>query len=91
MGKIIKLEPPNFMIADRDGVEKIILITDKTDIKRFRDTIKSVDLKLDDFINVIGAPNDKAQIEAKFIRVLPPPPDFSTATGTPIATDTKPQ
>lgn len=82
MGKIIKADPPNFIIEDRDGAEKLIFTTDKTDIKRFRDTIKPADLKLDDFINIIGSPNDKAEIEAKFIRVLPAQVNTTTTTAT---------
>ncbi len=36
--------------------------------------IKASDLKVDDSIMVIGSPNDKSEIEARLIRVLPPPP-----------------
>ena len=83
-GKIIKIELPEFMLADRDGVEKIIVIKDTTEIRRFRETIKPTDLKIDDFAVAIGSPNDKAEIEAKFIRLLPAPlPDFMMGTGTP--------
>ena len=34
-------------------------------------TIK--DLKIDDFVVVIGTPDEQGQIEAKFIRIMPSP------------------
>jgi hypothetical protein len=43
-------------------------------IERLRETVKISDLKVDDFVVVIGEPNDSGQIEAKFIRLLPPAP-----------------
>jgi hypothetical protein len=52
-------------------LEKIIVLQDSTDIRRFRDVIKSSDLKVDDNIVVIGEPNAKGQIEAKLVRVMP--------------------
>ncbi len=62
------------VVKGRDNVEKIILIKDDTIIERFKETIKLTDLKVDDYIITIGDPNDAGQIEAKFIRFLPPPP-----------------
>ena len=81
-GKIVRVDLPTAVIADEDGVEKIIAIKDDTIIRRFRETVKPTDLKPDDFVTVIGSPNDQSQIEAKLIRLLPSPPDFMPATGT---------
>lgn len=74
IGKIIKIDLPALMIEDQGGIEKNILINSDTVIRRFRDTLKPADLKIDDSVTVIGSPNDKGQIEAKIIRMLPPPP-----------------
>lgn len=74
IGKIIKIEDSNLVIQDKDKVEKIVLIGKDTTIERFRDSIKVGELKVDDMIVVIGQPNQSGQVEAKFIRVLPPPP-----------------
>ena len=71
IGKIIKIELPTLVLADRDGVEKVILIKDTTIIMHFRDTIKATDLKVNDVAVIIGSPNTDGQIEAIFIRVLP--------------------
>ncbi len=73
-GKIIRLDLPTIIIESKDSLEKIILTTDTTSIKRFRETLKATDLKVDDMITVIGKPNDAAQIEAKLIRLMPSPP-----------------
>lgn len=74
-GKIIKLELPTLIVQDRDNTEKVVLIKDDTKIVRQRDEIIGKDLKVDDFVVVIGNPNDKGQIEAKLIRLMPLPPE----------------
>ena len=71
-GQIIKIEGSTIVIKGRNDMEKIILLKDDTVIKRLRETIKPIDLKIDDYIVVIGEPNDAGQIEAKLIRLLPP-------------------
>jgi hypothetical protein len=84
MGKILSVTPPTLMILGRDNIEKVILVDDKTMIKHFRDDAMLADLKVDDFIVVIGTPNDMSQIEAKLIRILPPPPELRTSTTTSV-------
>ena len=72
-GKIIKIELPSVIVQDKDNTEKVILIKDDTKIQIGRTEIKTGSLKMDDFIIVIGAPNEQGQIEAKLIRVIPRP------------------
>lgn len=72
-GQIIKIDGSTIIIKGDDDVEKIVIVKDDTVIQRLRDTLKINDLKVDDFVVVIGEPNDSGQIEAKFIRFLPPP------------------
>jgi len=79
VGKIIKIELPNIVVEDRENVEKVIVINDKTTIREFKNEIKSSDLKIGDFIVVLGKPNDEGQIEADLIRTMPDP---SPITGT---------
>jgi hypothetical protein len=76
-GKIIKISLPNIFIAGNDGVEKNILISSSTLIREFRQMASPADLKVDDFVVVIGSPNAQSQIDAKFIRVMP---GISTST-----------
>lgn len=73
-GEIIKIESPagdsNFAIKGKDEVEKAIVVTDKTLIENRRVKIKREDLKVGDFITVIGSPDEEGKIEAKMIRVF---------------------
>lgn len=73
VGKIIKIELPTIIVQDRDNTEKVILIKDDTKIEQMRTELKQTDLKIDDFIVTIGSPNDKGQVEAKLIRIMPSP------------------
>lgn len=77
IGKIINIELPNIIVEDRDTLEKVILLHEDAKIQKERENILSADLKLDDFIVVIGAPNDQGMIDAKFIRVIPSPEFFN--------------
>lgn len=74
IGKIITVTLPTIILEDRDGTEKIVLVTDDTKIRQMREEGTSSDLKLDSYVVVIGSPNDKGQIVAKLIRILPAPP-----------------
>ena len=78
VGKIIKTEPPLFIMQGRDKVEKAVLVNESTIIERFREELKLDDLAVNDEVAVIGDPNGVGQIEAKLIRLLP----SSSAKGT---------
>jgi hypothetical protein len=73
VGKIIKIELPNIIVQDKDNTEKSVLIGADTKIQQGRIDVATADLKIDDFVVIIGTPDDKGIIEAKFIRVLPQP------------------
>jgi len=73
-GKIIKIDGASFVIQGPADMERLILTNETTVIKRLRETVKVSDLKIDDYVVVIGEPNAAGQIEAKLIRMLPPPP-----------------
>ena len=79
-GKIVTITLPTFTVADRDGTEKTVLITDDTSIREFKDTLQASDLAEKEFVVVIGSPNDKSQIEARLIRIIPPPPGAASST-----------
>ena len=70
-GKIIKIELPTIIVQDKDNVEKVILIKDDTKIQKMMANIKASDLSVDEYVIIIGSPNNQGQIEAKFIRVMP--------------------
>ena len=71
VGKIIETKLPTIIVQDRDNTEKVILIKTDTQIQKAMEKIAVNDLKMDDFVVVIGTPNKQGQIEAKFIRVMP--------------------
>ena len=73
VGQIVKIGLPNLYVEAQDGVEKVITIASSTLIKKFRGDISSAELQNGDLVVIFGEPNNKAQIEAKLIRVLPPP------------------
>lgn len=73
VGEIIKIESPNIIVQDRDNTEKVVYISDSTPIEKAGEKIKILDLKLDDFVVVIGNPNPQGIIEAKLIRIMPDP------------------
>ncbi|MCX6721514.1 MAG: hypothetical protein NT026_02875 [Candidatus Staskawiczbacteria bacterium] len=79
-GQIIKIVPSTksgqdtLTVRDIDNTEKVVLIDSKTVIILQKKNIKLSDLKVDDNIICIGSPNSLGQIEAKLIRVMPPPP-----------------
>jgi len=79
VGKIIKIDLPKVVVEDRENVEKVIVISDKTTIREFREEIKPDDLEVGDFIVVLGKPNNNGQIEADLIRIMP---DSSLMIGT---------
>jgi hypothetical protein len=71
IGKIIKIELPTIIVTDKDNTEKVILLDANTQIQKMKTNIAMTDLNVNDFIVVIGSPNEQGQIEAKFIRVMP--------------------
>jgi hypothetical protein len=71
IGKIIKIELPTIIVQDKDNTEKVVSINNNTQIQEMRNNITANNLKLDDFIVVIGTPNNQGQVEAKFIRIMP--------------------
>ena len=78
IGKIIKIELPTIIVQDRDNTEKVVLISDDTDIENGRAEATSADLQLNNFVVVVGAPDDQGQIEAKFMRIIPSPNSLTT-------------
>ena len=72
-GKIIKIELPTIIVQDKNLTEKTVLIKNDTQIQEMREKVIINDLKIDDFIVVVGNPNEQGQIEAKLIRIMPFP------------------
>lgn len=70
-GQIISVSAGSIVVKDKDNVEKIVSVDDKTIVNKFRDSIKVSDLKAGDAVVVIGDPGSDGKISAKLIRVMP--------------------
>lgn len=70
-GKILKVSLPTISIEGADKIEKVVVITEKTEIRELRRDLAPSELKADMSVVVIGSPNEQGQIEAKLIRVFP--------------------
>lgn len=73
IGKIVKVNLPTIVVIGPDNIEKTILLSDDTTVHQLRNVSSTDKLEVDQYITVLGAPNDDGQIVAKFIRVIPPP------------------
>ena len=73
-GRVLKVIPPRLMIEGQDRVEKSVFIKEGTVIRRFRDNIDISKVRADEFAIVLGSPNSNGEIEASFIRLMPPLP-----------------
>jgi cell division protein FtsX len=74
VGKIVRINLPTLVVADRDNVEKVVIIDNETSVRKFRETSKITDLKAGDFVVILGSPDDDGQIRAKLIRIMPEKP-----------------
>lgn len=70
-GEIVSINLPLVVVAGPDNLEKTVFISDTTEIREFRDTLKADQLSVGDFIIVLGTPNAEGQVEAKLIRLAP--------------------
>jgi hypothetical protein len=83
-GQILKVDGAALVITGKDGAEKIVVINSETKIKKFKENVMKETLKVDDVVVVVGEPNDAGQIEAKLIRLMPPPPSPGENRGFPM-------
>jgi hypothetical protein len=73
-GKIVSITLPTLTIQDKDGTEKVLIVSDKTAVRKFRETIAVENLAIGDYIVAIGEPDQQSHIATTLIRVLPPSP-----------------
>lgn len=69
-GEIIQIKDNDLVLKDENGIEKVIILSDNTLIKKNFLNLTKENLKNGDKIMVIGSPNDQGQVEAKFIRIF---------------------
>lgn len=76
VGKIVSINLPTIVVASPDNVEKTVSISDDTLIRQFRKAISATDLKVGEYVVVIGDTNaEVGVVKAKLIRLLPQPQD----------------
>lgn len=68
-GEIIELNDSGFVVRGRNDIEKIVVTTNDTIVKKGRQTTEN-DFKVSDRVTIIGSPNEEGQIEAKLIRTF---------------------
>lgn len=73
IGKIIKVSLSTIVVIGPDNIEKTILLSNDTIVHQLRNISSTDKLSIDQYITVLGSPNDDGQIVAKFIRVVSPP------------------
>jgi len=70
IGEILSIKLPQIIISGPDNLEKTVIVTASTTIRKSQDNIASSDLKTGNFVVIIGEPNQNGQIEAKLIRIM---------------------
>ncbi|MFH0804112.1 MAG: hypothetical protein V1896_00735 [Candidatus Zambryskibacteria bacterium] len=71
IGEIVSINLPQIVVSGQDNIEKIIAVGENTAIHQFQKDIQSSELKVGDFVVVLGNPNDQGIIDARLIRVMP--------------------
>ena len=69
-GKIVSITDNKLIIKDQDEKENTVAVTDRTVIKKRREDIKISDLKQDDWVVVVGNPDESGVINSDIIRVF---------------------
>ncbi len=70
-GQIISKNLPRLMVQGPNRAEEVVLIHDKTIIRKFKNLGSTSDLVIGEEIIAIGEPNDNGEIEANLIRIMP--------------------
>ena len=84
IGKVVSVSLPTFVVEGPDNIEKIVMIDDDTVFRSFRNAATTTDLSPDQYVVVLGSPEDDGKIDAKLVRIIPPPSgvSFPTASST---------
>lgn len=82
LGTITTLGTNTFVVKERTGTLKTVLIDDQTIVRRGHTSIKFTDLKQNEFVIVLGDPETKEEIiKAKIIRAMGEAPNDATRSG----------
>jgi len=84
MGKIVSIHLPTIVITNPSNTETTVYIGNNTVVRKLRENIAIDNLVVGDVVVILGSPNSQGQINAALIRVLPSPPESSSATSSSI-------
>ena len=79
-GRVVSVSLPSFIVAAPNNLEKTVVVGDKTITRKFRDTVMSSDIHTNDFVIVLGEPDQSGNVDAKFIRIMPAPSVIGAST-----------
>lgn len=80
MGQVVSVHLPEVLVKGPNSPEQVVVIGPGTAVRRFRGDGTSTDITAGQQVIVIGSPDDTGDIQASFIRILPPIPTSSTST-----------
>jgi len=81
-GEIVSINLPTIVIKGPGRAEEIVIIGNDTTIRNFRQSASTSDLVVGKSVVVIGQPNDKGQINASLVRIIPIPKMASSSSST---------
>jgi hypothetical protein len=72
-GRVLSLSEQGLIIQGNNDIEQSVLVTSSTAIRMGNRTASLQDIHPMDQVSVFGMSNNKGEIEAKLVRLLPPP------------------
>lgn len=79
VGRVMSVSLPTFVVASPDNVEKTVVVSTGTQVRRFRDVVPATDIRQNDFTVVLGNPDAAGRIQADLVRIMPTPALYSDA------------
>ena len=76
MGEIISIHMPVIMIKGSNNAEQVVIISSSTIIRLLHNIASTSAIQSGQFGVVIGEPDNRGEIQASFIRIVPPPPEI---------------
>jgi hypothetical protein len=73
MGQIVSVNFPLLMIKSPGNAEQIIILSSSTTIRLLHGMASTSDIKAGQYAITVGEPNDKGEVQASFIRIIPAP------------------
>ena len=71
-GRILRVDAQSMVIKRPDGVEKVVDVTNDTEIYRMSSEVKLSDVQINEEAVVIGQPTNDGRVHAELIRLMPP-------------------